>query len=98
MYDQFGLTYQKNMSTLDVNILHPCPECEKHMNKKKTLVPNPKSEFLSLRCSSCMTVTTAYSHSNVPVVCKDCNTPLAFPTGGRIRLIESVEARPKINA
>lgn len=86
------------MSTLDSDILHPSAEEEANCHKKKTLVPNPKSEFLSLRCPSCMTITTAYSNSTVPIVCKECNTPLAFPTGGRLRFVESVEARPKIEA
>ena len=86
------------MSTLDVNILHPSVAAEAACCKKKTLVPNPHSEFLSLRCPTCVALTTAFSHSNVPVVCSECNSPLAFPTGGRIRLVENVEARPKVTA
>ena len=86
------------MSVLDVDILHPSKECEHNCNKKMTLVPNPRSEFLSLRCASCLALTTAFSHSDVPITCKECNAPLAFPTGGRIKLVEGVEARAKVNA
>ena len=86
------------MSTLDCDILHPTPEQELHTNKKKTLVPNPRSEFLALRCPTCTQVTTAFSHSNVPVFCKGCASPLATPTGGRIQLAESVEARTRLFA
>ncbi|EAX97591.1 ribosomal protein S27, putative [Trichomonas vaginalis G3] len=86
------------MTTLDVDILHPSVEQELHTNKKKTLVPNPRSEFLSLRCPSCTGLTTAFSHSNVPVFCKNCQTPLATPTGGRILLADQVEIRPRVNA
>lgn len=86
------------MTTLDCDILHPTSELEKNTCKKKTLVPNPRSEFLSLRCASCLHVTTAYSHSNIPVLCIHCKTPLAFPKGGRIRLVEGVESRTKVTA
>jgi small subunit ribosomal protein S27e len=86
------------MSTLDCDILHPSQEEELQMNKKKTLVPNPRSEFVSLRCPSCTQLTTAFSHSNVPVFCKSCQTPLATPTGGRIQLADQVEVRSKVNA
>ena len=86
------------MSTLDCDILHPSAEQELQMNKKKTLVPNPRSEFLAIRCPTCTTVTTAFSHSNVPVFCKGCQTPLATPTGGRIQLADSIQARPRLTA
>lgn len=86
------------MTTLDCDILHPTIDQENHTCKKKTLVPNPRSEFLSLRCASCMNVTVAFSHSNVPITCQECAAPLAFPTGGRIRLLEGVQSRPKVNA
>ncbi|KAK8890575.1 40S ribosomal protein S27 [Tritrichomonas musculus] len=86
------------MTTLDCDILHPTIAHEIHTCKKKTLVPNPRSEFLSLRCASCMTVTTCFSHSNIPITCTKCNAPLAFPTGGRIKLVDGVESRPKANA
>ncbi|KAH0785209.1 Rps27bp [Histomonas meleagridis] len=86
------------MSTLDCDILHPSIEKEKHTCKKKTLIPNPRSEFVSLRCPSCMNVTTAFSHSHIPVYCEECNTTLAYPTGGRIKLAENVECRSKISA
>ena len=86
------------MTTLDCDILHPTIQHENHTCKKKTLVPNPRSEFLSLRCASCMALTTAYSHSNIPITCKNCNSPLAFPTGGRIKIVEGVESRVKVNA
>lgn len=86
------------MTTLDCDILHPTLDNEKHTCKKKTLVPNPRSEFLSLRCASCMHVTTAFSHSNIPVTCIHCQTPLAFPRGGRIQIVEGVESRSKVNA
>ena len=86
------------MTTLDVDILHPSIAAEARLDKKKTLVPNPRSEFLALRCHDCMDLTTAFSHSNIPVVCQSCGTPLAFPTGGRIRLVEGVDARSKFAA
>ena len=86
------------MTTLDCNILHPSVEAEAKCCKKKTLVPNPHSEFLSLRCPSCVQLTTAFSHSNVPIVCSECNAPLAYPTGGKIRLTDGVESRPKVFA
>jgi small subunit ribosomal protein S27e len=86
------------MTTLDVDILHPSASQEAHTNKKKLLVPNPRSEFVSLRCPDCMELTTGFSHSNITIICAECNRPLAYPSGGRIRLAEGVQSRPKINA
>jgi small subunit ribosomal protein S27e len=86
------------MSTLDWDILNPSEELEAHCCKKKRLVPNPRSEFVSLRCPGCMNLTTAFSHANVPVTCADCALALAFPTGGRIRLADGVDMRTRMNA
>jgi small subunit ribosomal protein S27e len=87
-----------NMSTLDQDILHPSAEEEAQTCKKKTLVPNPHSEFVNLRCNECMDVTLAFSHSNVPIQCSSCGRTLAFPTGGQIRLADNVKERAKVNA
>lgn len=81
------------MSTLDVDILHPTAVQESHSCKKKTLIPNPRSAFVELCCASCAQVTTAFSHSDAVVVCTECNSPLAFPTGGKVRLVEGVKSR-----
>lgn len=86
------------MTTLDVDVLHPTVQQEARTCKKKTLVPNPRSGFLSLRCPGCTGCTTAFSHSNSVVICEDCGAAIAFPTGGRIRLGENVEARARISA
>jgi small subunit ribosomal protein S27e len=86
------------MSTLDYDILHPTLQQEKRTCKKKTLVPNPRSEFLSLRCNECVEVTAAFSHSNIPVICASCGRTLAYPSGGRIKLADGVTHRPKVNA
>jgi small subunit ribosomal protein S27e len=84
------------MTTLDVDLLNPSAQAESQKNKKKTLIPNPRSEFLALKCADCVEVTTAFSHSNVPVVCTECGKTLAFPTGGRIRFADGVQTRAKI--
>jgi small subunit ribosomal protein S27e len=84
------------MTTLDVDILNPSAVAESQKNKKKTLVPNPRSRFLSLKCTDCVEVTTAFSHSNIPVLCSQCGKTLAFPTGGRVRFAEGVQLREKI--
>ena len=85
------------MSTLDCDLLHPSVEQEKHTCKKKTLIPNPRSEFVTLRCPSCTKGSIAFSHSNVPVTCQECGITLAYPTGGKIKLAEGVETREKPN-
>lgn len=85
------------MSTLDCDFLNPSPEAEAHTCKKFRLIPNPDSEFVNLRCASCLQVVTAFSNSNVPISCPECNAPLAFPTGGKIRLADGVTLRTKIN-
>jgi small subunit ribosomal protein S27e len=86
------------MTTLDVDLLHPSAETECKTNKKKLLVPNPRSEFVSLRCPDCLDLTTGFSHSNTTIICTQCSRPLAYPSGGRIRLTEGVQARLRINA
>jgi ribosomal protein S27E len=86
------------MSALDVDILHPSVLQESQMNKKHTLVPNPRSGFVSLKCTDCLELTTAFSHSDIVVSCAECGKALAFPTGGQIRLSEGVQLHPKANA
>jgi small subunit ribosomal protein S27e len=86
------------MSTLDQDILHPSIQQESRTCKKKTLVPNPRSEFLNLRCTECLEITLAFSHSNVPVQCTGCGRTIAYPTGGKVKLADNVKERAKVNA
>jgi len=85
------------MTTLDVDLLHPSAQQEALACKKKTFIPNPRSQFVDLRCAACMEVTTAFSHSDVNIACCGCNAPLAYATGGKIHLVEEVEMRPRAN-
>jgi small subunit ribosomal protein S27e len=43
------------MTILDVDIFHPSVIKEKQTNKKRLLIPNPRSEFVSLRAPSAWT-------------------------------------------
>jgi len=86
------------MTAIDVDLLHPAAAREALTCKKKALIPNPRSEFVDLRCSSCMAVTPAFSHADVNVSCAECTAPLAYATGGRIRLADGVELRPRSGA
>jgi small subunit ribosomal protein S27e len=83
------------MTTLDYDFLHPTVSDESKLHKKKTLVPNPRSEFITIKCSTCNQLTTAFSHSNHIVRCGECETVLAYPTGGKIKLATNVSVRKK---
>ena len=57
---------------MEVDLLHPSFEEEKKKHKMKRLVSGPNSFFMDVKCSdeSCGKITTAFSHSQMPIKCK----------------------------
>eukprot|EP00997_Jenningsia_sp_PLL12_P010748 NODE_8099_length_424_cov_80.778667_g7237_i0.p2 GENE.NODE_8099_length_424_cov_80.778667_g7237_i0~~NODE_8099_length_424_cov_80.778667_g7237_i0.p2 ORF type:complete len:87 (+),score=6.07 NODE_8099_length_424_cov_80.778667_g7237_i0:69-329(+) len=79
----------------DQNLLYPHEASEKRKHKLRRLVQGPNSYFLDVKCPSCYTITTIFSHVASVVICAACNTVLAQPTGGKARLTEGCSYRRK---
>jgi ribosomal protein S27E len=62
---------------------------------KQTLVPQPRSFFMDVKCPGCFTITTVFSHAQTVVICAGCSTVLCQPTGGKARLTEGCSFRRK---
>jgi len=60
------------------------------VQKERVFIPKPKSAFLSGTCVKCGTENVFFSNSTRDVKCKQCGEVLAYKTGGRIRLTESL--------
>ncbi|CAG8922315.1 unnamed protein product [Penicillium salamii] len=80
---------------LAVDLLNPTPQAEGRKHKLKTLVPQPRSFFMDVKCPGCFTITTVFSHAQTVVICAGCSTVLCQPTGGKARLTEGCSFRRK---
>ncbi|KAJ5306277.1 Ribosomal protein S27 [Penicillium antarcticum] len=80
---------------LAVDLLNPTPQAEARKHKLKTLVPQPRSFFMDVKCPGCFTITTVFSHAQTVVICAGCSTVLCQPTGGKARLTEGCSFRRK---
>lgn len=77
------------------DLLHPTPATEGHKHKLKTLVQQPRSYFMDVKCQGCLNITTVFSHAHTPVTCENCSTVLCTPTGGKAKLTEGTSFRRK---
>ncbi|KAK0757205.1 hypothetical protein N5P37_009921 [Trichoderma harzianum] len=80
---------------LAVDLLNPSAASEAKKHKLKTLVPQPRSFFMDVKCPGCFTITTVFSHAQTVVICQGCTTVLCQPTGGKARLTEGCSFRRK---
>lgn len=60
------------------------------VKKERVYIPRPKSEFSSGVCVKCGTENIFYSNSARDVKCKQCGEILAYHTGGRVELTDSL--------
>jgi ribosomal protein S27E len=60
------------------------------VSKERVSIPRPKSAFLSGTCIKCGTENVFYSNSAHQVKCKQCGEILAYNTGGKVELTESL--------
>ena len=60
-----------------------------------SLVQEPNSFFMDVRCLDCFTITCVFSHAQSVVYCSNCSTMLCTPTGGLARLSEGCSFRKK---
>lgn len=56
------------------------------MSEWDVLIPRPKSQFLKVKCKSCESEETVFSHAKTRVHCKTCGELLAEPTGGKVKI------------
>jgi ribosomal protein S27E len=65
------------------------------VRKERVPIPRPKSEFRSGTCVKCGTENVFYSNSTHQVKCKQCGEILAYSTGGKVELTESLAPETK---
>ncbi|KAH3661793.1 hypothetical protein OGAPHI_005971 [Ogataea philodendri] len=63
------------------DLLHPSAASEAKKHKLKTLVQEPRSFFMDVKCPGCLQITTVFSHAQTAVTCDSCTTVLCTPTG-----------------
>ena len=85
------------MPIIEHDLLHPSPKVTKAQHKKKRLVQAPNSFFMDLKCSTCQTVATVFSHAHTVVLCSHCGMVLSTPTGGRAKITNGCSFRRKID-
>nr|UXY86772.1 40S ribosomal protein S27 [Cryptomonas paramecium] len=61
---------------------------EKTKHKLKRLIPSPNSFFMDVKCPGCLHDNVIFSHSQISIYCKKCNTIMCRPTGGKAMLME----------
>jgi small subunit ribosomal protein S27e len=65
------------------------------VKKERVFTPKPKSSFLSGTCVKCGTENIFYSNSAKDVKCKQCGEILAYKTGGRVEITDSLASEVK---
>ncbi|BDC19756.1 30S ribosomal protein S27e [Acidianus sp. HS-5] len=60
------------------------------MRKTKILIPEPKGKFIRVKCTNCGNEQVIFSHSTFPVRCLACGTQLAYPVGGKAKIVGEI--------
>ncbi|MEM0494584.1 MAG: 30S ribosomal protein S27e [Thermofilum sp.] len=56
----------------------------------RTLVPQPRSRFIRIKCPECGNVQVTFSHASTTVQCFKCGKVLVEPSGGKATVIAEV--------
>jgi small subunit ribosomal protein S27e len=57
--------------------------------KRRILIPQPKSNFIKVKCPECGNEQITFNKSNLTVVCNICGAVLLKPSGGKAILVAS---------
>lgn len=57
------------------------------MKRENTLVPKPRSHFISVQCNKCGEKTTVFTHTTTNITCKACGEPLAERSGSKAKIL-----------
>jgi len=60
------------------------------MKRENILIPKPKSNFLSVQCTSCQEKQVIFSHSTSDINYKSCGNPIAKKTGGKASILGEI--------
>ncbi len=58
--------------------------------KKRVLIPQPKSNFIKVKCPDCGNEQITFNKANQAVVCNICGAALLSPSGGKSVLKASI--------
>ena len=61
------------------------------MKKKETLVPEPKSRFLRIKCLNCGAEQVIFGCATIEVKCYVCDKQLVQSTGGKARVLTKIK-------
>lgn len=75
--------------------MQPPPAIERQKHKLRRLVESPNSYFMDIKCHVCSVITTAFSHSQTTIRCRNCGAVVCSPTGGKARITEGCSFRRK---
>jgi len=56
----------------------------------KTLIPQPRSRFILVRCPTCGNEQVVFSHATFPARCLVCGAQLVEPTGGKAKILGQI--------
>jgi len=56
------------------------------MSNWESLIPQPSSRFLKVRCRSCESEQIIFSHTTHLIKCRTCGETLAEPRGGKAKI------------
>lgn len=56
------------------------------MRKMHVSIPEPNSNFLSVKCRQCGKENIVFSHTTIDIKCKSCSSIVAESTGSRAKL------------
>ena len=60
------------------------------MKRKKTLIPQPRSKFIRVKCPECGNEQVIFNKASTVVKCLICGHILAKPTGGNAKIFAQV--------
>ena len=76
---------------MEYDLMNVPAEVDKRTYKLKRMVPAPNSYFLKIRCKCTEDVKITFSNSQTTLICNNCNTVMARPTGGKLKITEGCQ-------
>jgi len=61
--------------------------------KRQEIIPRPKSCFIKVRCPNCSYEQITFDYASTVVKCRNCQTTLLIPTGGKAKILGEIIAK-----
>ncbi len=63
----------------------------------KEIIQTPKSRFLKVLCKKCRNEQIVFDKAATIIKCLKCQTELAYPSGGKIRLTNNIKVLQELS-